>query len=49
MITGVDLFGFTVRNAAKTIAYYKDVLEMTPTDERPKPSRLCDLCDQRPR
>ncbi len=33
MITGVDLFGFTVRNAAKTITFYKDVLGMTPTDE----------------
>ena len=33
MITGVDLFGFTVRDAATTIAFYKDVLGMKPTEE----------------
>jgi len=32
MITGVDLFGITVRNAAKMIAFYRDVLGMKPTD-----------------
>ena len=33
MITGVDLFGFTVRDKAKTVAFYRDVLGMTPTGE----------------
>jgi predicted enzyme related to lactoylglutathione lyase len=33
MITGVDLFEVSVRNAAATIAFYKDVLGMTPTEE----------------
>ena len=33
MITGVDLFEFSVRNAAKMIAFYKDVLGMKPTEE----------------
>src|SRR5450755_539397 len=33
MITGVDLFEFSVRDAAKTIAFYKDVLGMKPTEE----------------
>ncbi|MDQ6766630.1 MAG: VOC family protein [Candidatus Eremiobacteraeota bacterium] len=33
MITGVDLFEFSVRDAAKTIAFYKDVLGMRPTEE----------------
>jgi predicted enzyme related to lactoylglutathione lyase len=33
MITGVDLFECSVRDAAKTVAFYKDVLGMKPTDE----------------
>ena len=33
MITGVDLFEVSVRDAAKTIAFYKDVLGMKPTEE----------------
>jgi len=33
MITGVDLFGFTVRDKAKTVAFYRDVLGLKPTDE----------------
>ena len=33
MIRGVDLFEFAVRDAKTTIAFYKDVLGMTPTDE----------------
>src|SRR4029077_2017878 len=33
MITGVDLFEFSVRDAATTVAFYKDVLGMTPTEE----------------
>ena len=33
MITGVDLFGFTVRDKAKTVAFYRDALGLKPTDE----------------
>ena len=33
MITGVDLFGFTVRDKAKTVAFYRDVLGLKPTGE----------------
>ena len=35
-ITGVDLFGFTVRNKEKTVAFYRDVLglDVTGEDER---------------
>lgn len=32
-IVGADLFGYTVRDAARTVAFYRDVLEMTPTQE----------------
>jgi len=32
MITGVDLFEFTVRDAAKMIAFYRDVLGLKPDD-----------------
>ena len=33
MITGVDLFEFTVRDKAKTVAFYRDVLGLKTTDE----------------
>ena len=33
MITGVDLFGFSVRDKAKAIAFYRDVLGLETTDE----------------
>lgn len=33
MITGIDLFGFTVRDKAKTVAFYRDVLGLKATDE----------------
>src|ERR1700733_13346411 len=33
MITGIDLFECSVRDAAKTVAFYKDVLGMKPTEE----------------
>ena len=33
MITGVDLFEFSVRDKAKTVAFYRDVLGLNPTDE----------------
>ena len=33
MITGVDLFEFAVRDAAKTVAFYRDVLGLEPTEE----------------
>jgi predicted enzyme related to lactoylglutathione lyase len=32
MITGVDLFEFTVRDAAKAVAFYRDVLGLKPDD-----------------
>src|SRR2546428_7556094 len=32
-IIGADLFGFTVRNAGPAIAFYRDVLGLTPTVE----------------
>jgi predicted enzyme related to lactoylglutathione lyase len=30
-ITGIDLAGYTVRDGAKAVAFYRDVLGMTPT------------------
>lgn len=33
MINGVDLFGFTVRDKAKTVAFYSDVLGLKATGE----------------
>jgi len=33
MINGVDLFGFTVRDKKKTVAFYRDVLGLKTTDE----------------
>ena len=33
MITGVDVFEFTVRDKAKTVAFYRDVLGLEPTVE----------------
>ena len=33
MINGVDLFGFTVRDKAKTVAFYRDILGLKTTDE----------------
>ena len=32
MITGVDLFEFTVRDAAKMVAFYRDVLGLKSDD-----------------
>jgi catechol 2,3-dioxygenase-like lactoylglutathione lyase family enzyme len=31
MITGIDVFGFRVDDAAKSIAFYRDILGMVPT------------------
>lgn len=33
MITGVDLFEFTVRDKARTVAFYRDVLGLKVSDE----------------
>ena len=47
MITGVDLFGYTVRDAAKTIAFYRDVLGMKPTMENEQGAEFTLLASQK--